>query len=587
MEQQHVVAPDGRPEADDTDLLQGVGSEPAPSRTWRVLAVLGGSALLLVGLYAAAQWYVADKVPRGTTVAGVALGGLDVHAAEQKLAADLADRTTQPVQVVAGASKARIDPVKAGLTVDVDATVEPLATFDLSPQRLWHAAFGGTAVDPVVRVDDAALAPRLASVAKKAAVAPRDGAVTFVGGSATSTSARPGAALDTAGAKAALVSSWLRTDGPVVLPVTAVAPKVDDDAVQDALVVAGTLTSAPVELTVGRKHVTLPSDALARVARFSRDGSSLKLSLDADGLRTAVVSRAPKGTFTAPRDATLVFVKGEPRVRDGRNGSTVHADTVLAAVVPVATRRGDRHATVRLSVKEPALTAERLRALRVTERVSSFSTALTSDTVRTANIRTGAAKVSGTVVQPGETFSMLDALAPITLAGGYHAAHVISDGQLVDGVGGGLSQMATTTYNAAFFAGLDIVTHKPHSFYISRYPVGREATLAMPSVDMKFTNDTPYGVAVQAWISGNRLHVALWSTPYYTVATTTSARSDVVPRHTIRNASPSCVADPGGQPGFTVSVRRVVSRLDGTQVKDETNRWTYNPENTVICTKGD
>ena len=67
-------------------------------------------------------------------------------------------------------------------------------------------------------------------------------------------------------------------------------------------------------------------------------------------------------------------------------------------------------------------------------------------------------------------------------------------------LGGGLSQISTTTYNAAYFAGMDIVTHKPHSRWFSRYPEGREATIWSPDLDMKFKNSTPYGVLVQAWV---------------------------------------------------------------------------------------
>ena len=93
--------------------------------------------------------------------------------------------------------------------------------------------------------------------------------------------------------------------------------------------------------------------------------------------------------------------------------------------------------------------------------------------------------------QAGETFSLNGATEPRNESNGYVEAGIISEGHASRGVGGGVSQVATTLYNAAYFAGMTDVTHKPHSFYISRYPPGREATVFEGAIDMKFRNDAP------------------------------------------------------------------------------------------------
>src|SRR5690606_29363074 len=95
-------------------------------------------------------------------------------------------------------------------------------------------------------------------------------------------------------------------------------------------------------------------------------------------------------------------------------------------------------------------------------------------------------------------FSLNETVGERTAANGFTEGYIISDGIFRKDLGGGVSQIATTTFNAMFFAGLEDVEHKPHSVYIDRYPVGREATVAWPSVDLKFKNTTPYGVLVKA-----------------------------------------------------------------------------------------
>jgi len=574
--------PTGAPPNDD--ILRGLGDEPAPSRTRRTLVAVGVVVVALIGAYVAAQWLVSDKIAHGTTVAGIDVGGMTVDDATRALDAGLGDRSTEPVAVVAGGKKARIDPRKAGLTFDARATVEPLVSFSLAPARLWHALFGGDDVAPVTTVDDVKLKAAVTKVARAVEVKPRDGAVAFSDGAATSVAPRDGTSLDRAKVAAIVSDGWLTTHGRLELPTMTVRPEVGADAVEAAMVTAGTVTSAPVDLTVGSQKVRLPGDVLAKAATFVPDGSSLRLTFDKKTLHADVVARST-ALLKPAKDARFTFSKGKPTVVAGVNGTGVDDAALASAVTAAAAKESGRAASVALTTVEPSTTTDDLAKLGVKEKVSEFATVLTNEPIRTKNLEVGASKISGDLVKPGKTFSMVDALSPITSEAGYHKAHMIENGQFVDAVGGGLSQVATTTYNAAFFAGLDIVTHQPHSYWFARYPEGREATIAVGVIDMKFTNDTPYGVVVQSWVGGGKLHVAFWSTKYYTVKTTTSPRSDVVKPSTVHDSSKSCIADPGGEPGFRVSVRRLVSR-DGSVVKDETNQWTYKPQDRRVCTSG-
>ncbi len=156
------------------------------------------------------------------------------------------------------------------------------------------------------------------------------------------------------------------------------------------------------------------------------------------------------------------------------------------------------------------------------------------------NIRRAAQMINGMIVQPGETFSLNEATEPRNAANGFVEAGIISDGHASRGVGGGVSQVATTLYNAAYFAGMVDVEHKEHSFYISRYPPGREATVFGDAIDMKFRNDNPTGVMIQTAWTPESITVRLFGTKRYEVTSTPGPRTNPT--------EPEKVSIPDGEP---------------------------------------
>src|SRR4029453_17413402 len=240
----------------------------------------------------------------------------------------------------------------------------------------------------------------------------------------------------------------------------------------------------------------------------------------------------------------------------------------------------ERRATVQTAVREPELTTAEAEKLGVKQQVSTFATILTSNSLRTENLRVAARTVNGTLVMPGETFSLNGVLGERTRAKGYNEAPAINSGRLVRDVGGGVSQMATTIFNNVFFSGLEDVYHKPPSFYISRYPEGREATVNWPTVDLKWRNDSPYAVIVQAWVD-RKVHVSFWSTKVWDIEAGKSQRSNYRSPQTIHDPSPGCVEQEASS-GFDVSVQRIFKK-NGATVKTETFHTTYMAEDRVVC----
>ena len=191
------------------------------------------------------------------------------------------------------------------------------------------------------------------------------------------------------------------------------------------------------------------------------------------------------------RDATLSFVGGRPVVTPSQDGRGVDYEATLKDLLAVLTKTGDERKITAVYAAQPAkLTTEELNGLGIIGVIGEFTTGgFAQDSGR--NIQRAAEVINGMIVKPGETFSLNGATEPRDEAHGYVEAGIISEGHASRGVGGGVSQVATTLYNAAYFAGMTDVTHKPHSFYISRYPPGREATVFEGAIDMKFQQRRP------------------------------------------------------------------------------------------------
>ena len=551
-------------------------------RRWpRVLLWIVSIVVVLGAVYVGACYAVASTVPRGATVAGVDIGGLDRDAAIAALQSGLTSVTTEPIAVTAGDVTGTIDPTSAGLTLDAPATVSRLVGFDLHPVRLWNLLFGVGVQEPVTHVDDAALKAAVEALGGSLSQDPVDGAIVFADGAPHETAAVDGWDLDTAAAAQTLRTQWLTAARPLTLATVATEPKITQAETDKAMTeVATRVTSAPVAVQVGGQLVSLPVKALASVASFVAKDSALTLQLDGPKLVTEVLARTTN-LLTASADAHFEFQNDAPVIVPGQPGTTLDPQK-LADAVAAAAVASDRTAKVDLVQTDPAQSTDKLTALGIKEIVSEFATPLTSEPKRTANITNGAANINGTLVQPDGTFSLTEALGPVTAENGYITAGVLVGGEHVQGMGGGLSQVSTTTFNAAYLAGYVDVEHHPHTEWFSRYPEGRESTIYTGVLDMRWKNNTPYGALVQAWVADNQVHVRIWSTKYWTVATSTGPRSNVVKPTTVYSQSPTCVPSSAGNPGFKVTTTRTVS-LNGVVTETKSFTWTYQPQNTIIC----
>jgi vancomycin resistance protein YoaR len=558
-----------------------------------VLAVVGTVVVMLGAVYLVSFLMAGDKLPKNAQISGVSVGGLSRSAAVDTLTRELAPRAAQPIEVSVGGKTSQILPPEAGLAVDYAASVDAAGggrSFD--PRKIFRVLTGGSATSAVVVVDEVKLDAAVQDLASKVDQTPRDAALAYAGTKVNQTAARRGVTLEQQAAATAIEDSFLVATAPVDLPAEVVEPDVTDaEADKVRKNVAAPAVAASIKVKAGAAGTfTITPLMIAKSLTFPAENSTLVAKLDGAALRRNAESAVKTVELTKPKDATVRLVDGRPQVVAAVNGTEVAADDLQKAVEPALTESGSgRSVKVELSGAKAKFSTADARNLGIKEVTGEFTTSYPYATYRNINIGRAAQLINNTLLKPGETFSLNRIVGERTAANGFVPGYVIKSGKFKKELGGGVSQSATTTFNAMFFAGLKDIQHRPHTLYIDRYPAGREATVAWPTLDLKFQNDTKYGVLVQAYrVNGSpgrkgSITVRMWSTKVYDkVVATNPVRSNFTTGRDIEDDAPDCEPQ-APVPGFDVSYARLFYN-DGTVVKREKFFWRYAPTDRIRCT---
>jgi len=553
-----------------------------------VLALTAG----LVGLDGVTS---SGRIRRGVRVAGIDLSGLEPAAAALRLRNAAGQFQARAIEVTAGRASTSLTRAAAGLELDVAATVAAAMAVgrqgiaDRDRLRTWA---GGVELPWRVRVDDAKLSRLLADLDSRAGNAGREPSLRVRGGAHPTVELVRGSAgtgVAKAAARAALTAAAGRLDDATIdLPVTPRQPSVTPEVAAEALERARALLGAPLTVKVQSDRSQLSPSELAPLLRSEAADGAMRVSLEPKGLDQLLRRKAPFA-YTDPRDATFKVSGSKVSVVPSVAGRSVRPGPASAALVAVATRGGDdRQVSLPIAAAQPKLTTAKAKALGVKQRVSSFTTTFSAaDAPRVHNIGLIAAAMNHKLVMPNEVFSMNAATGQRTAAKGYRTAHVIVNGELVDGLGGGVCQAGTTMFNSVLLAGLPVVQRRNHSLHISHYPLGRDATLNWPGTDLKFRNDSPYGIFITSNWSSSSLTFTLWSTSRnYKVSLSTSPTRNFRSPPTRYEDDPSMpkgtqeVEEPGSS-GFDVTVYRTVSQ-GGKVVRRDSFVSNYSPWTRII-----
>ncbi|WP_435070174.1 VanW family protein [Amycolatopsis thermoflava] len=570
-----------------TEYLPRVG-EVAPKPWWRRPPTIAAAAVLFV----LAVLYVLDlalssgDIPRGTTVAGVAIGGMSKSAAEQKLRDELTPRLGRPVQVLAGDREIPFVPAEAWVRVDAGATVAAAGAQPLNPWTRLMSLFRDREIAVVAEADPGALTATLDELRAAVDRPVVEGGIRFDGSTPVALDPQAGQALDAVRAEEVLLTGWATAER-VPAPVLPRPPKTTPEGVRTALdEIARPAVAAPATVRGDGRDATLEPAQIAAALTFQPgDNGTLVPRLDSAKLGPLADQLAP--TEKPGQDARMRFDNDRPAVVPAVDGRAVDWDQTLSGLLEEIRPGRDRTADARYAAVPARITTDRAGQLGITEVIGEFTTGnFAPDSGM--NIRVVAEKVSGAIVLPGETFSLNGYTGPREAAQGYVEAGVIEEGVPEREVGGGISQFATTLYNAAYFAGMTDVEHKEHSYYISRYPAGRDATVfqnpdGSSVIDLKFANEFPTGVAIQTIWTPKSITVRLWGTRHVRVESVPGPRGDYVDPHTVTKPAGSTCQPARGKPGFRTSDTRIVRDLSGREISRMTRTVRYDPEPTVRC----
>ena len=525
-----------------------------------VLLLVVGLALLAGIGYLSAAAVAGDKVPLGTSVGGVQIGGRSPEDATRVLRAEMSERLGQPFTVTVGGVSQPITPAQAGISVDYAATVDRAGGGrTLDPERLWDYYDGGRDLEPVVRVEQSRMTEVLDELSAATGTRPRDGAISFASGRPVIVEPRLGAVVDTDSAASLIVEAWAAGADQVALPLRVSEPRIDAADLRAAVEeFANPAVSGPVTLVFKNSRATLsPRDFAPLLGTRVRDGRLVPdvRSAELAGLVGLV------GRDDEPVDASITLADGAPRVVRARSGATYGPDDVTEAFLEGVVASGDaRTVQVEGTRVPPALSTKAVRELRVTEQVAASTVPVSAVD---GDLQSSVGQLDGTLVLPGETFS-LNATA----------------GE----VGASAPQLATAAYVAAYNAGLEVVQRTAPTQRVRGAPLGREATVSWGSVDLQWRNDTSHGVLVAAGVDPNgAVSVSLWSTRVREVTTSLSARRNLTVPATVTLATPDCVPSSGAE-GFEVEVTREVRDLETQEVvRSDTAHTAYLPSDAVVC----
>ncbi|TPQ19941.1 VanW family protein [Streptomyces sporangiiformans] len=547
-------------------------------------AVVGFGGLYLVGLLASG-----DDIPAGTRVSGVDIGGLGRSQAREKLNSSLGGAWSEPVKVRLADSDGTVD--VAGISLDSEETVARAAQAGSDPFTVIGRLFtsGDREVEPVIRADEAKARASLAEKAKTYDRKAREGDVTFHAGEPVPTRPVTGRSLDVDGAVEALASSVPgQGKEPVRLPVRTIQPQVGAAEVNRAMKQFATpAMSAPVTLTADGREIEISPATLGKHLTMKPDGKKrLTPELDSKGLLADPALASPLALATDEAvNAKLRLDGGRVAVAsDGKTGQEVTAQALKKAVLPLLTRTGAaRTGAVATAKVEPKLTRDNVGRLGIKEKMSSFTVDFEPVPYRVTNIGRAAELIDGSVVLPGETWSLNGTVGERTEANGFVEGIIINNNQFEKAAGGGVSTVATTVFNAIFFAGVKPVEYGAHSFYIERYPEGREATVAWGSLDLKFRNDSGNALYIDAEATDTSVTVTFLGTKKYdSVEAVKGPRTNVKQPGTREGASGEKCVPQTPLEGFDVAVDRVFKN-DGKEVERETYKTRYVPRDEVTC----
>jgi len=512
-----------------------------------MLMLTGGVLLFLFGLFLfvfAFRMAYANKIYPGVSVADIDLSGLRSAPASDPLA----ENVRFPREALIGLQYDQrtwiARPDELGLVLNRSESIQQALKWgrqgDILSQvsQQFEAWYFGVNLPPVYVLDERVAYEYLKRIAAEIDKPTIEASLVLRGMEVIVQPAQEGRSVDIPATLIALRAQLIKMQsGFVPMAVLEQKPAVMDVSAEADI--ARRILSAPLNLSLPN---TQPGDAgpwqvkqqdLAQMLVVQRissaQGDQYQVKVDVERLRPLLQDIASKVT-RSPQDARYIF-NDETRQLDVIQPAIVGRNLVVEKTLQSINeqlRAGQHNVAMALDITNPRHTDKATaEEMGITELISSYTSYFYgSDAGRIQNITTAASHFHGVLVAPGETFSMASVMGSVDLDNGYAEAWIIYGDRTIKGVGGGVCQVSTTLFRTAFFGGFPIAERHPHAYRVSYYEytagaavdpdlAGLDATVFVPVVDFKFTNDSPYWILMETYVnaSARTLTWKFYSTP--------------------------------------------------------------------------
>jgi len=491
-----------------------------------VLVLLG-----VIGLVAFARSYDGRILP-GVVVGGVAVGGMTEADARATLDGALGALEDGQIQLVSSRTTGVITYAEVGRAIDDEGMLAEAIGHGRGATRFEEAIAGlqgylrPTTVPIRIDYDRSALAAKLAAFEALGARPATDARARKVSGTFVAMPAHAGVTVDTTAVGTQIDTALVDPGTPPVIRLeaesTPLLPATSDADVARAIDQARRV-AAPIKLKAPSRSWTITSKVIASWMGFEGVGSTYGPTVDT-GRAKAILKNVKKHVAIKPTNATFMRDRGGRifGVSASSAGRALDVDATVDSIVSILDGRATGAKTpssVKVSTKAvgPSVTTgEATKKAPLVERIGSWTTyyQVSAHNGFSANITVPARRLNGVVVRPGETFDFWRALGEVSFRTGYRLGGAIVGGHSVEGkaLAGGICAASTTLFNAAARGGLAIVARQPHWYYITRYPLGLDATVSQ-SQTMRFRNDTNHPVMIKSVAGPGIVRFEIWSVP--------------------------------------------------------------------------
>ena len=555
------------------------------------LGFVGACALLLTAWFALVV--AGDRVMPGVRLENMDVSRLTRAEVVTRVQGWAAERGARAIAAKVAGTSLSFEPQKVGFRVDAEASAARAlmaGRYDGLPRRFLDfltRLLRPARVEAVFVLDPKLLSDQFDEWEERAIDNPPfAGGIAVDGVTVTPLYPRSGARLDRPMSELALRNAirGVATAGSV--PTHSEAPAVTPAEVDRVVSRVKGMLSAEVVLTAADqvRRLQLSPAQVASVLRVTPGATKDQLVLSCAPDAVHGLLEPHRAEFEqAPQDARFVIDARDHVLVEAGHAGVVVDDQAVALAVCAAAETADKKGVLPLAAgADPKLSTETAEHAGIAGLMGTYTTRHACCQPRVENIHHIADLLEGTLVRPGETFSVNQLVGPRTVKNGFRPAPSIEDGDMVDTVGGGVSQFATTLFNALFYGGYDILERQPHSYWFTRYPMGYDATLSYPHPDIVFKNDTDACALIKTSYTDTSITVKVYGdNGGRRVRAEVSERQNIVTPPVEFIPNPRLDADEektreGGMIGWTVTVKRTITFADG-KTKEERRKVTYRP----------